>query len=94
MGNQRNFENFLAERNDELDNAAHGLALTMLSANGTPPDESVFPWNMEIIGAILESTDAILKEHGYHICWPYHGDDEIPCTSMNDCKHQDCPLKR
>lgn len=80
-------------RNDELDNAAHGLAQLMLSVNGTPPDESEFPWSMEIIGAILEDTAAVLKEKGYHICLPYYENDDTPCYTLDDCKHKECPLK-
>lgn len=95
MGKQKqDFDDFLCERNDVVDNAAHDLALAMLSANGTAPDEAAFPWSMEIIGAILESTMSILDEHGYHACWPYHENDEIPCHSLDKCKNKDCPFKR
>lgn len=94
MGKEQDFEDFLVERNDELDNAAHGLALLMLSANGTPLAEDEFPWNMEIIGDILESTAGILKEKEHHICWPYHGDDNTPCYALDDCKHKCCPFRQ
>lgn len=94
MDKRQNFENFLTERNDELDNAAHALAVLMLSAKDTPPTENEFPWNMEIIGDILESTVDILAEHGHHACWPYHGDDDTPCYALDDCKHNHCPFKQ
>lgn len=88
----RNFDDFLAERNDELDNAAYGLALTMLGLDNQPDRETAFPWNMEIIGAMLENTQDILKEHGYAVCWPYH-EDEVPCCQTASCKKADCLLK-
>ena len=86
------FEHFLVERNDELDNAAYDLALKMLMINNQPDCEPVFPWNMEIIGAMLESTLEILEEHGYAVCWPYHEDD-VPCYQTATCKKAACSLK-
>ncbi|WP_455436350.1 hypothetical protein [Hungatella hathewayi] len=87
-----NFDNFLVERNDVLDNAAYGLALKMLGLDNQPDSESAFPWDMEIIGAMLESAQDILKEHGYAVCWPYHEDD-VPCCQTASCKKADCLLK-
>ena len=94
MDKVQGFESFLIERNDALDNAAHELALSLLITKDMPPNEDAFLWSMEIIGAILESTAAILKEHGHHTCWPYYGDNEMPCYALDDCKHQCCPLKQ
>lgn len=92
MDKRQNFADFLIRRNDELDNAAHELAMLMLSANGTPLEDDQFPWNMEIIGAILESAKSILEEHGYPTCWPYH-ENETPCKDTDGCKYENCPLK-
>lgn len=86
------FDDFLVERNDVLDNAAYALALEMLDLNNRPEREDAFPWNMEIIGAVLESTQRILKEHGYSVCWPYHEDD-VPCHQTASCERVDCFLK-
>lgn len=86
------FDDFLTERNDELDNAAYGLALKMLGLDSQPDSETAFPWDMEIIGAILESAQDILEEHGYAVCWPYHEDD-VPCHQTATCKKADCLLK-
>lgn len=94
MDKRQRFEDFLAERNDELDNAAYGLAQQMLSANGVLPSEDEFPWNMEIIGAILDAAEDVLNEKGYHPCWPYHENEDTPCYVLEDCKHKDCPLKK
>ena len=95
MDKAQRFEDFLVERNDAIDNAAYFLALTMLYEGGKFPEGDEFPWSMEIIGAILESTTKVLEEHGHHACWPYHGnDDDTPCYVLDDCKHKDCPLKR
>lgn len=92
MNKRQNFEDFLVARNDVLDNAAHELAMLMLSANGTPLEDDQFPWDMEIIGAILESIKSILEEEGYQICWPHHENTE-PCIDTDSCKYEGCPLK-
>ncbi len=86
------FDDFLIERNDTLDNAAYGLALEMLQLKEQPAGESKFPWNMEIIGAILESTQRILQSHGYAVCWPYREED-APCCQTASCMKTDCLLK-
>lgn len=86
------FEHFLVERNDELDNAAYDLALKMLDLDNQPNREKAFPWSMEIIGAMLESAQEILEEHGYAVCWPYHEDD-VPCCQSATCKKTICSLK-
>lgn len=92
MGKRQRFEAFLIERNDELDNITHELALLMLSANGVPLSESDFPWNMEIISAILESTKITLEDHGYLTCWPYNEND-TPCFDTDSCRYESCPFK-
>lgn len=96
MGNPstpaRNFDDFLVERNDELDNAAYELALKMLGLENLSDNETKFPWNMEIICAMLERTQSILEEHGYAVCWPYHEED-VPCYQTATCKKAGCLLK-
>lgn len=86
------FNDFLTERNDGLDNAAYGLALKMLSLDNQADSATAFPWNMEIIGSILESTEKILEAHGFAVCWPYHEDD-VPCYQTSACNKKDCLLK-
>ncbi|WP_313529273.1 hypothetical protein [Anaerotignum sp.] len=94
MSKKHTFKDFLIEHNDELDNAAHELALMMLSTDGMSPSKEELPWTMEIIGSILEHTGSILKSKGYHICWPYYGDDDTPCYVLHDCNHKNCPFKQ
>lgn len=86
------FDAFLVERNDAIDNAAYGLALEMLHLRGKPDSEMAFPWNMEIIGTILESTQGILESHGYAVCWPFREEDE-PCCQTASCAKTNCLLK-
>ncbi len=86
------FDDFLIERNDTLDNAAYDLALEMLHLKEQPASESKFPWNMEIIGGILESVQEILQSHRYAVCWPYREDD-VPCCQTTACTKTDCLLK-
>lgn len=88
----RNFDDYLLQRNDELDNAAYGLALKMLGLDNQKDSESAFPWDMEIIGAILESVQKILADYGYDVCWPYHEND-VPCYQTVNCKKTACLLK-
>lgn len=86
------FEDFLIARNDILDNAAYDLALEMLQLKEQTDSESKFPWSMEIIGAILESTQEILQSHRYAVCWPYREED-VPCCQTASCTKHDCLLK-
>lgn len=88
----KNFDDFLVERNDVLCNTAYDLALKMLDLDNQPDHETAFPWNMEIISAMLESAQEILEEHGYAVCWPYHEDD-VPCYQSATCKKTVCSLK-
>lgn len=86
------FNDFLVERNDAIDNAAYGLALEMLHLRDKPDSETAFPWNMEIIGAILESTQGVLASYGYAACWPFREED-VPCFQTASCAKNNCPLK-
>lgn len=88
----RDFEDFLIERNDELDNAAYELTLNMLCLDSRHDNERKFPWNMEIIGSILEHTQQLLEAHGYPACWPYHEND-MPCYQTASCKKEGCLMK-
>lgn len=84
------FDDFLTDRMDELDNAVYALLHQFLLLDA----ENTFPWDMEIIGTVSDQIEDILTEHGFFPCRPYYeGDNRVPCYAGHDCKHPCCPLK-
>jgi hypothetical protein len=80
------FEDFLTERNDEIDRTAFAL-LCALSG-------SKLAWDMEKIGTLVDSAEALLAERGVDTCRPfYEGDEEVPCISGTDCKNPSCAFR-
>lgn len=80
------FEDFLTERNDEIDRAAFAL-LCALSG-------SKLAWDMEKIGTLVDSAESLLAERGVDTCRPfYEGDEEVPCISGADCKNPSCVFR-
>lgn len=80
------FEDFLTERNDEIDRTAFAL-LCALSV-------SKLAWDMEKIGTLVDSAEALLAERGVDTCRPfYEGDEEVPCISGTDCKNPSCAFR-
>lgn len=92
MRTQPEFERYLEDRGDEIDNLSYQLAVTLCKTDATLADEAVLPWNMEIIGAINDAVEDILKEHGLSSCWPYHEND-VPCYLTDTCFAGNCPFK-
>lgn len=95
---KRNFESYLEKKNDRIDNAAQELILAILDKdpNGSNP-ESVFPWNMEVIGQVTDLVESILAQRSLPTCHPYYGDDgfgRTPCFECADCANADCPFKK
>lgn len=83
-----NFDGFLCNKNDDIDNAAYEL-LCSIAAN-----EKV-DWDMQIIGQLVDYTEGLLLKHGYDTCHPYYeGDTEIPCYLGKDCEYKDCVLRQ
>lgn len=81
------FEDFLCDRNDEIDNAAYNLCAVLLGKDAKQL-ESEFPWQMDIVGNITEDVVSILEDHGYPVCWPYYEDTEsgqTPCCATDTC---------
>lgn len=95
MLNELSFEQYLERRGDAIDNAAYSLALTLLRADDETSNEDVekrLPWNMEILGEIIENAESTLERHGYFACYPYY-DDGIACPKAGACLKKDCPFK-
>ena len=88
------FESFLEKRNDLLDNLAYQL-LWLLTQPGTEQTEAVlseFPWDMSLIGPLLETAESLLQKAGFSTCYPYYGENEIPCIHTSLCQHPNCPF--
>lgn len=93
---ETNFDNFLTDRNDIIDNAVYQLILTL-----TDKTEDELEWDMSIIGDVTLAIESVLARHDITICHPYHEEDEnddnserIPCIDTDTCEHSDCPYKR
>ena len=60
----------MVDRTDWIDNQTYWYLMQLLELS---PDESEekFPWNIEILRNIFDSTVSILEEYGYAVCNPY-----------------------
>lgn len=89
----KNFEDVLIEKNDEIDNAAYNLAVALVRANNPGEAEAILPWDMSIIGEIVDAAEEILQKKGYKTCHPYYCDEgEISCPESGTCSNPNCPL--
>lgn len=88
----QNFENYLCERNDTIDNAAYQLigVLTAEDPGASLEDDPATPnWDMAIIGELVDAAEEIIQEKAGHTCHPFYC-DSIPCYQTGDCKNQYC----
>ena len=90
------FENFICNKNDDIDNAAFNLLCTIVTTseyyNGDCPE---IEWNMETIGQLVDYAENLLIKSGYNTCHPfYEGDEETPCYLGEDCERTDCPFRK
>lgn len=83
-----NFESYLVNKNDEIDNAAFEL-INAFVHKGTDTD---IEWNMEIIGEVEEAVEDVLTSRCFGICHPFYC-DEVPCYKSEDCGNTNCPFK-
>lgn len=60
----------MVDRTDWIDNQTYWYLMQLLELS---PDESEekFPWNIEILRNVFDSTVSILKEYGHAVCNPY-----------------------
>lgn len=90
------FEDYLVEKNDNIDNTAFALLCLLASKDAdydidSPPIE----WDMEIIGQLEDYAEKLLKEKYIESCRPFlEGEDETPCYLGNDCKRKDCMFRK
>ena len=83
-----NFEKFLCNKNDDIDNAAHYL-LYVLSSDGE------VEWDMEMIGDLVGCAEKILQEHSIAPCHPFwEGEKRTPCYLGEDCERKECLFRK
>ena len=95
------FEDYMSERNDQIDNAAYRLLLLMAGADENEVDELIekdnapVEWDMELIGEVVTTAEEMLEKNGYAFCHPfYEGDSETPCFKGKDCVNPNCPFRK
>ena len=91
---EKKFEDFLVYRNNDIPNAAHALLLELLRGDSEAPDEEILPWDMEVLGEVIDAAEAILEARNMKVCDPFYGDKEKPCYLTGDCKREDCSFKK
>lgn len=77
----RNFEDYLCDRNDLIDNTSYDLicALTAKNHHGDQEEDIGTPdWDMKIIGEVVDAVEEVLQEKVGHTCHPYYC-EETPC---------------
>lgn len=84
-----NFESYLVNKNDEIDNAAFEL-INAFVHKGTATD---IEWDMEIISEIEGAVENILTSRCFGVCHPFYCDDDIPCYRSEDCGNAECPFR-
>lgn len=89
MASKMSFEHYLEFKADEIDNAAYALAVALLRSLPEQSYEDVLPWDMSVIGPIVEAAKETLEEHGKQICWPYY-EEEMRCCRTKSCKMSNC----
>lgn len=65
----RNFEDYLCDRNDLIDNTSYDLicALTAKNHYGDQEEDIETPdWDMEIIGEVVDAVEEVLQEKVGH----------------------------
>lgn len=92
----QNFEDYLCERNDTIDNAAYQLigVLTAEDPGASLEDDPATPnWDMAIIGEVVDAVKEIIIEKVGYTCHPFYC-DEVPCYLTDECDNNHCPLRR
>lgn len=84
------FESYLINKNDEIDNSVFALINAFVRKDG----DTDVKWNMEVIGEIEEVVEDILTSRYFDICHPFYSDDNIPCYKSDDCWNEACLFKR
>ena len=82
----------MAERADDIDNAAYRYLAVLLELDEDGAEER-FPWNIEILRKVFDSSVSILQEYGHTVCNPYIATSEsgrqYRCT-LSECGCGNC----
>ena len=82
----------MVDRTDWIDNQTYWYLMQLLELS---PDESEekFPWNIEILRNVFDSSVSILKEYGHAVCNPYVATSDTGrqyrCT-LSECGCESC----
>lgn len=82
----------MVDRTDWIDNQTYWYLMQLLELS---PDESEekFPWNIEILRNVFDSTVSILNEYGHAVCNPYVATSDTGrqyrCT-LSECGCESC----
>ena len=101
------FEDFLVEKNDMVDYAAHRLLAALCTENAGDVDEYIesgdaeksgLEWDQSIIGEVVTYAETLLQRRGIGTCHPYYEEDEdgsvtVPCYIGTDCKNARCAMR-
>lgn len=91
----RNFEDYLCERNDTIDNTAYQLIVALTAEDPDGPleyDPAAPDWDMAMIGEVTDAAKEIIMAKIGHICHPFYSDD-IPCYLGDCCDNPHCIFK-
>ena len=95
MSKTREFEDFLVNKNDRIDNAAFELINALVDPTEYDEEETAFDWNMEHIGEVVDMVSTYLEEVGFKVCRPYYeGDDRTPCFKCESCTNEACEMRK
>ncbi len=82
----------MSERTDDIDNATYRYLVELLELNADEAEKR-FPWNIEILRKVFDSSVSILKEYGHAVCNPYVATSETGrqyrCT-LSECGCGNC----
>ena len=60
----------MVERADDIDNATYRYLAELLELDEDEAEER-FPWNIEILRKVFDSSVSTLQEYGHTVCNPY-----------------------
>ena len=88
------FEGFLIERNDKLEQTAHELLWHMTHPNREPSEAAgdYKLYDMAQLGPLLDVAEELLESARINTCRPYHVEGEVPCYLSGSCSFTPCPM--
>lgn len=88
-----NFEDFQIKKHDLISNAAYALACAIYSKD-PDSDDTPLPWDMSVIGEMVDAAAEIMQRKGMGVCDPFYGGENsgIPCYLTGECKTHPCPF--